>query len=53
MSEPTRGVLQRVPSLVSLSTIAMAADFQYECPLRHVQPAVRRNRQLHPDRRRG
>ena len=32
MSEPTRGVLQRVPSLVSLSTIAMAADFQYECP---------------------
>ena len=32
MSEPTRGALQRVPSLVSLSTIAMAADFQYECP---------------------
>ena len=32
MSEFSRGVLQRVPSLVSLSTIAMASDFQYECP---------------------
>lgn len=32
MSETTRGALQRIPSLVSLSTIAMAAGFQYECP---------------------
>ena len=32
MDEMIRGPLQRVPSLVSLSTIAMAADFQYECP---------------------
>ena len=33
MSEMTSGSLQRVPSLVSMSTIAMAADFQYECPM--------------------
>ena len=32
MSEITRGALQRIPSLVSLTTIAMAAGFQYECP---------------------
>ena len=32
MQEMTYGVLQRTPSLVSLSTIAMATDFQYECP---------------------
>ena len=32
MSEITRGALQRIPSMVSLSTIAMAADFRYECP---------------------
>lgn len=32
MDEMTRGALQRIPSLVSLTTIAMAADFQYECP---------------------
>lgn len=32
MSETTRGALQRIPSLVSLSTIAMAAGFRYECP---------------------
>ena len=32
MHEPVWGPLQRVPSLVSLSTIAMAANFQYECP---------------------
>ena len=32
MYEMTRGALQRIPSLVSLSTLAMAADFQYECP---------------------
>lgn len=32
MKEMTRGALQRIPSLVSLSTLAMAADFQYECP---------------------
>ena len=32
MKEMTSGALQRIPSLVSLSTIAMAADFQYECP---------------------
>ena len=32
MQEMTYGVPQRFPSLVSLSTIAMAADFQYECP---------------------
>ena len=28
----TYGVPQRIPSLVSLSTIAMATGFQYECP---------------------
>ncbi len=32
MQEMTYGVPQRIPSLVSLSTIAMATDFQYECP---------------------
>ena len=32
MQEITGGALQRIPSLVSLSTIAMATDFQYECP---------------------
>ena len=32
MQEMTRGALQRIPSLVSLSTMAMAADFRYECP---------------------
>ena len=32
MNEMTRGALQRIPSLVSLSTIAMAAGFRYECP---------------------
>ena len=32
MNEMTRGALQRIPSLVSLSTIAMAAGFEYECP---------------------
>ena len=32
MSDITRGALQRIPSLISLSTIAMASDFQYECP---------------------
>ena len=31
MQEMTYGVPQRIPSLVSLSTIAMATDFQYEC----------------------
>ncbi|MBR2854154.1 MAG: helix-turn-helix transcriptional regulator [Clostridia bacterium] len=32
MNETTRGTLQRIPSLVSLTTIAMAAGFLYECP---------------------
>ena len=32
MHEMTYGIPQRVPSLVSLSTIAMATGFQYECP---------------------
>ena len=32
MQAMTYGVPQRIPSLVSLSTIAMATDFQYECP---------------------
>ena len=32
MLEMTYGVPQRIPSLVSLSTIAMATGFQYECP---------------------
>ena len=32
MQEMTYGIPQRIPSLVSLSTIAMATDFQYECP---------------------
>ncbi|MBP5728955.1 MAG: helix-turn-helix transcriptional regulator [Clostridia bacterium] len=32
MQEMTYGVPQRIPSLVSLSAIAMATDFQYECP---------------------
>lgn len=32
MDQLTSGALQRIPSLVSLSTIAMAADFRYECP---------------------
>ena len=32
MQEMIYGIPQRFPSLVSLSTIAMAAGFQYECP---------------------
>ena len=32
MSETARSALQRIPSLVSLSTLAMASDFSYECP---------------------
>ena len=32
MQGMTYGVPQRIPSIVSLSTIAMATDFQYECP---------------------
>ena len=32
MQEMTYGIPQRIPSLVSLSTIAMATGFQYECP---------------------
>ena len=32
MKEMACCVQQRIPSLVSLSTIAMASDFQYECP---------------------
>ena len=32
MDDMTRGGLPRIPTLVSLSTLAMAADFQYECP---------------------
>ena len=32
MQEMIYGIPQRIPSLVSLSTIAMATGFQYECP---------------------
>ena len=32
MQDMICGALQRIPSLVSLSSIAMTTDFRYECP---------------------